>query len=202
MKLQVPSNSHSTTWKTSKLKSLVSATCFKKLLKFHLKRNTKQPSGQKRVGGPFKNSRPSLQHEFWDTISSDSKKRARYYIFARILYKRHFASSLISSVVKGFSLLAMPAGDCCAEEMMSPPGIPPSPASWVLPVTEILAINSYLEKTRIVKEFWGKQEMRKTFKNRFQKDPVSLPLDERTRELTPLPSSNSTKPIIQICYWS
>lgn len=41
---------------------------------------------------------------------------------------------------------------------------PSSPASSVLSVTEILAINSYLGKTRLAKELWGKQEMRKTLK--------------------------------------
>lgn len=85
------------------------------------------------MGGQFKNSRPSLQQEFRDVISSGSKKQVRYYIFAHILYKRHFTSFLISSVVMGFSRPAMPAGDCCADEMMSPPGIPLKPCQLSLP---------------------------------------------------------------------
>lgn len=78
------------------------SVCFRKLLKFHLKRNTKESSGQKRVGGQFKNSRPSPQWEFWDVISPGSKKRVWYYVFARILYKRRCASALISSVWRVF----------------------------------------------------------------------------------------------------
>lgn len=124
---QVPPNLCSTPWKTRKLKSLLSPVCFKKLLSSTWKEIQRSLQGQKRVGGQFENSRPSSQQEFWDIISSGSKKQVRHYIFAYTLYKKHFASSLISSVVKGFSLLAVPAGDCCADKMMSPPGIPPKP---------------------------------------------------------------------------
>lgn len=98
---QVPPNSCSTIWKTRKLK-ISSLLCFKKLLSFTWKEIQRSLQDRKEWVDSLKILDQACNKSFGTFFSVGSKKRVRYYTFACILYKRHFTSSLISSVVKGF----------------------------------------------------------------------------------------------------